>query len=109
MGAYSWNDWNIEHIGRHDVIPAEARHVVEHALPPYPEFIGDGKWRVRGRTAHGRWLQVIYVHPDDADIDPDSLAPPDLLSYSDGRAQVVCVIHARELTAEEKRQTRKRG
>jgi len=52
---------------------------------------------------------VIYIYPDDADVDPDSLSPADLLAYSDGMAQVVYVIHARELTDTEKRRERKRG
>jgi len=81
---------------------------VEHAKPPFPEHIGGGKWLVRGQTHAGRWLQVIFTYPDDDDVDPDSLAPDDLLAYSDGDAKVVYVIHARQLSDEEKRRTRKR-
>jgi len=109
MRAYSWNDWNLRHVGRHNVTPAEARYVADYARSPHPEYVGDGKWHVRGKTSAGRWLQVIYVCPDDAEVDPDSLSPADLLAFSDGRAQVVYVIHARELTEAEKRQARKRG
>jgi len=54
-------------------------------------------------------LQVIFVYPDDEDVDLDSLGPHDLIAYSDGTAQVVYVIHARDLTDAEKRATRKRG
>jgi hypothetical protein len=109
MRVFAWNSQNVEHIGKHDVDPDEARYVVEHARPPFPEHHGDGKWLVRGRTSSGRWLQVIFVYPDDADVDPDSLDPHDLIAYSDGTAQVVYVIHARNLTDAEKRATRKRG
>src|SRR6185437_2088639 len=101
--------WNVEHIARHGVDPAEAEYVVKHARRPFPESIGDSKWLVRGRSRDGRWLQVIYVYPDDADVDPDSLSAADLLSYSDGRATVLYVIHAMELREPEKRRTRKRG
>jgi hypothetical protein len=52
---------------------------------------------------------VIYVYPDDSDVNPDSLSPADLLLFGDGRAQAVRVIHARELTDAEKRQSRRRG
>ena len=55
--------------------------------PPLPRREGDGKYRVRGRTGAGRWLQVIYV-----------FSPPG----------VVYVIHARPLTGAEKQQERKR-
>jgi hypothetical protein len=109
MRVFSWTASNIAHIAEHDVMPSEARYVVDHPPKPYPEFVGGGKWRVRARTAAGRWLQVIYVYPDDSDVDPDSLSPADLLAFSDGHAQVVSVVHARELTHAEKRQTRKRG
>lgn len=84
--AFRWNDWNREHIARHGVSEAEAEHVVNHAVTPYPERIGGGKWRVRGQTAHGRYLQVIFVIEDD----------------------VYYVIHARGLTEPEKRRLRRR-
>jgi len=83
--------------------------VIEHARPPFPDYVGEGRWLVRGKTRAGRWLQVVYVYPDDTDVDPDSLALADLLDYADGRARVARVIHARELTDGEKRRTRKRG
>lgn len=85
--AFRWNDWNRQHIAIHGVSPDEAESVVDHAQPPYPEPIGDGKWRVRGQTSVGRYLQVIFV------FDPDDTA---------------FVIHARGLTDAEKRQLRRR-
>jgi uncharacterized DUF497 family protein len=84
--AFRWNDWNREHIAVHGVAPEEAEFVVNHAAPPHPEQIGDDKWRVRGQTANGRYIQVIFIIEDD--------------SYY--------VIHARGLTDKEKRQLRRR-
>jgi len=46
--AFRWNQWNRDHIATHGVLPEEAEYVINHAAPPYPEKIGDGKWRVRG-------------------------------------------------------------
>jgi hypothetical protein len=84
--AFRWNDWNRDHIAEHGILPEEAEYVVNHAAAPYPEFIGDGKWRVRGQTASGRYLQVIFVIEDGT----------------------YYVIHARGLTDREKRQLRRR-
>jgi len=84
--AFRWNDWNRDHIAVHGVSPQEAEFVINRASPPYPEFIGDGKWRVRGPTAAGRFLQVIFVVEDD----------------------YYYVIHARGLSDREKRQLRRR-
>lgn len=84
--AFRWNDWNLDHIASHGVTQDEAEYVVNHAAPPYPEDIGNGKWRVRGQTAQGRYTQVIFVIEDE-------------LYY---------VIHARGLTDNEKRQLRRR-
>jgi hypothetical protein len=52
---------------------------------------------------------VIYSYPEDDEVDPDSLSPHDLLAHCQGEAQVVYVIHARELNEAERRQSRKRG
>lgn len=84
---YRWNEWNLDHIGEHGVDAAEAEDVVDGAMRPWPEPIGDGKWRVWGQTAEGRYLQVIYI------FDP----PP-----------IVFVVHARALGDREKRQYRRR-
>ena len=84
--AFRWNEWNRDHVAVHGVSPEEAEYVVDHAKRSYPEQIGDGKWRVRGQTAHGRFLQVIFVIEDDC----------------------YYVIHARGLTDKEKRRFRRR-
>lgn len=84
---FRWNDWNVNHIAEHGVSVEEAENVVQHAAAGYPESAGEGKYRVRGQTAQGRYLQVIYI------FDP---------------AAVVYVIHARDLTDREKRALRRR-
>jgi hypothetical protein len=70
------------------VEPSEAEYVVLHARPPYPQKIGDGKWRVWGQSDHGRYLQVISLH--------------------DRGAQTIYIIHARPLTDREMRRRRRR-
>ena len=40
---FRWNDWNRNHIAAHGVLPEEAEYIVNHALRPYPDFIGNGK------------------------------------------------------------------
>jgi hypothetical protein len=87
MHEFRWNEWNRDHIGEHHVIPAETEYVVGHARRPWPELIGDGKWRVWGVTQFGRHLQVVYV------FDPQD---------------VVYVLHARDLKDSEKRKYRRR-
>ena len=109
MRVYSWNEWNVAHIAQHDVRPREAEYVIAHANHSFPASIGQGKWMVRGKTRSGRWLQVIFVYPDDSEIDPDSLTISDLIAFSEGDVQAVYVIHARELTDNEKRAARKIG
>ena len=84
---YRWNEWNVGHISEHGVEPAEAEAVVDGARRPWLRYDGDGKYRVRGKTTTGRWLQVIFI------IDPPG---------------VVYVIHARPLTNRERRNSRRR-
>ena len=83
---FRWNAWNVEHVGKHGVAPAEAEHVVDHATRPYPRYEGHGKYVVRGRAQYGRYVQIIYI------FDPED---------------EVFVIHARPLTDNEKRQLRR--
>jgi hypothetical protein len=86
---FRWIPWNVEHIGKHDVSPREAQYVVENPARGYPARPGDDKRMVRGQTAAGRFLQVIYL------IDEDG---------------TFFVIHARDLTdAEKSRLKRKRS
>lgn len=83
---FRWIEWNVEHIAEHGVSPLEAEQVVRHEQPPWPRRKGLNEYRVRGRTAAGVWLQVVYT------VD------------ADGR---VFVIHGRPLTEAEKRQCRR--
>jgi len=84
---FRWNDWNLNHIAVHGVGNYEAEFVVKRARRPWPECIGDDKWRVWGPTLSGRLLQVIYV------VDPDD---------------TVYVIHTRDLGDVDKRRYRRR-
>jgi uncharacterized DUF497 family protein len=77
---FRWIAWNVEHIAGHNVRADEAEYVVEHPARGYPARPGDDKHLVRGQTAQGRHLQVIYLIDDDG-------------AFS--------VIHARDLTANE--------
>ena len=80
---FRWNEWNVDHIGKHGIRPEEAEVIVRTARRPYPSRRGDNKWLVWGRGIGGRPAQVIYIE------DPD---------------KTVFVIHARPLTDKEKRQ-----
>ena len=85
---FRWNDWNLDHAGKHGVVvPQEVERVVREARPPHPQYMGDGKWIVIGRGIGGRLIQVIYL------VDPDG---------------TIYVIHARPLTDREKRRYRRR-
>ena len=83
---FRWNEWNVEHVVDHGVLPTEAEAVVESACPPFPRKVEDDKWLVWGRGLGGRLLQVVFV------LDADDS---------------VYVIHARPLTDREKRRYRK--
>jgi uncharacterized DUF497 family protein len=84
---FRWNDWNVEHIGRHGVTVEEAEYVVEHPERGSPTASGK-KFLAWGQTAEGRYLLVIYVYSP---------------------VEVIFVIHARDLTDSEKRRLRRRG
>lgn len=84
---FRWNEWNLDHAGKHGVSPQEAQKVVLDARRPYPRDVGNGKRQVVGRGRGGRWIQVIYID------DPD------------GRK---FIIHARPLTDSEKRASRRK-
>jgi uncharacterized DUF497 family protein len=105
---FSWDDWNVEHIGEHGVTRDEAEFVVRHAAPPFPAESADGKSVVWGKSRDGRYLQVIFVHRSEEEIDYESLTLGDLLSLEDNGGPVIYVVHAMDLTAKMKRQYRKR-
>jgi uncharacterized protein len=84
---FRWNEWNVEHIGRHGVTPEEAEAVVRGACPPYPLRREDDKWLVWGPGQGGRLMQVVFVPEQD---------------------DALYIIHARPLTEAEKRRYRRR-
>jgi uncharacterized DUF497 family protein len=84
---FRWIDWNIEHVAKHGIDPAEAEMVVRGARKPFPCQIEDDKLLAVGRGRGGRYLQVIYV------LDPED---------------TVFIIHARPLTDREKQRYRRR-
>jgi hypothetical protein len=97
--SFIWTAKNIQHIAEHGIEPLEAEHVVVNARSPYPQVWGDHKWIVRGQTAAGRFIQVIFIlESDAADIDYEDL---DLLGL-DQSADSIYVIHARPLTDAER-------
>jgi len=84
------------------VTPAEAEYIVAHARSPYPEYIGDLKYRVGGQTEHGRYLQVIYVFGVDAeDIDWEDV---DMTLVDMDDPDLFYVVHAMELPKRDRRQ-----
>jgi uncharacterized DUF497 family protein len=84
---FRWNEWNLEHVEKHGVSPAEAEFVVVNATRPYPMSAREGTLLVRGPGWGGRLLQVVYV------VDPED---------------TIYVIHARPLDEGEKRHFRRR-
>ncbi len=107
MMIFAWETWNLEHIATHGVDREEAEKIVRAARPPFPLLQGGGKARVNGPTSTGRWLQVIFVLRDTSTIDFNWIAPEDRLNLADVQA-VHYVIHARDLTERERRDTRKK-
>jgi uncharacterized protein len=97
-----WNKWNIDHIAKHGVRPDEARYILEHAKPPYPQKMGEGKYVVKGQTGQGRYLQVIFIELGDDEVDIELLDLVDRFMFEEGN-EVFYVIHARDLTPREKR------
>lgn len=106
MIVFAWNVTNVGHIGKHDVDIDEAELVIRDAEPPFPMKVEDDKLLVWGKTASGRWLQVVFVFVEDEQIDFDEFNLQELVEIDDG-ADIVRVIHARELTADEKKRARK--
>jgi len=50
---------------------------------------------------------VIFVRPEDGDVDIGSMGEADLLAFAEGEGSAVRVIHAMELTDDLKRQYRR--
>ena len=93
-----WNDWNVSHIARHGVLPDEAEEVLRAVQQPYPEICPKGKFLVWGQTRAGRYLQVVYIHPPDEEIDYLALSFQDRVRIDAGD-EVGYVMHAPRLGA----------
>ncbi len=74
---------------------------------PDPQPAGDDKLSVWGPTVDGRLLQVVYVELPPERIEIENLTWMDLLKLEEG-AKITYIIHARELTWDEKRIFRRR-
>jgi hypothetical protein len=84
--SYRWNAWNVDHIANHGVSPLEAEYMIDHAVRPWPQDTGEGRFRVFGVGPDGTYLHVGFIY-----------SPPG----------VVYVIHARPMTETEKRRYRR--
>jgi uncharacterized DUF497 family protein len=100
--VFVWRPRNIEHIAKHGVSPQEAKYVVEHASRRYPQRIGEGRYIVRGRTAGGRAIQVIFLVLSDDAVDVELLDLVERMLFEEGN-EVLYVIHARDLSRTESR------
>jgi uncharacterized DUF497 family protein len=58
-----WDDWNVAHIARHDVVAVEVEQVC-HGVPLVSETYA-GRLRVLGLTVSGRMLTVILAPQGD--------------------------------------------
>ena len=103
---FIWHEANIAHIGRHGVEPSEAEEAVLDARPPYPLKHEEDKHLVWGTTETGRHLQVIFVYPEDDEVDWAALDMAARAGLEEGE-DAILVIHARDLTPREKRQWRR--
>jgi len=106
-GRFRWDDWNEEHIRKHGVTRTEAEYVGQHSGPPFPREIGRRKFLVRGKTAAGRYLQVIYVVRSDEEIDYERLTLTDMIELTETSGPILYIIHARDLTRREKAKLRR--
>jgi hypothetical protein len=103
---FSWDQWNTQHVGEHNVGPDEAEEVVRGARRPFPRLMGHDKILVRGATRTGRQLQVIYVLRPVESLDLGQM-PPEVRLIVGEVDTMVYVIHARPLAESERRASRK--
>jgi uncharacterized DUF497 family protein len=102
-----WEPQHVDHIAEHNIKQEEAEYVALHAQSPYPELVGEGKRAVWGQTKAGRFLQVIFVYRSVETIDLEDVPPHWRLELG-AMDEAICIIHARELNAAEKRRLRRR-
>jgi uncharacterized DUF497 family protein len=105
---FSWDEWNIDHVAKHGVPPADAEYVVRHAEPPFPRVLSDDKLIVWGRAEDGSYLQVIFVYRASEEIDYGALTLEELMALSDGdETEVLYIVHAMPLSPKMLRQYRR--
>jgi uncharacterized DUF497 family protein len=105
---FSWDDWNVDHIAKHGVTPADAEHVVRNAEAPFPRALADDKLVVWGQAEDGSYLQVIFVFRALEEIDFGSLTLEQLMSVADGEDRdALYVVHAMPLPPKMLRQYRR--
>ena len=85
----------------------DAEYVVRNAEPPFPEDIGEGKFRVWGRTRSGEYLQVVFAIKELEEIELEQLTLPMLAALWDDDGLFIVIIHAMRMTDEMKRRYRK--
>jgi len=68
-----FNEWNIDHIARHDVTPEEVEEVCQ-GKPAFSATYND-RLRVIGPTRAGRMLTVILAPEDDDTYYPVTARP----------------------------------
>ena len=59
---FLWDDDNEEHLGRHRIDPEEADEVFfnRYIITPNKKKHGPKRYRIDGRTDHGRNLRLIF-------------------------------------------------
>jgi hypothetical protein len=46
----------VDHIGEHGILPYEAEYVIDHAVRPWPQKTGEGRYQVLGLGPDGSYL-----------------------------------------------------
>ena len=75
---------------------------------PDPEYLGAGKYRVRGHTRFGTYVQVVFVHRSTEQLDFEAMSIDEFVRLEKSKGPFAYAIHARELIGREKRQDRRR-
>lgn len=59
---FVWDDDNEHHLGRHHILPEEAEEVFfnRYVITPNMKKYGPQKYRIDGRSNHGRKLRLIF-------------------------------------------------
>jgi uncharacterized DUF497 family protein len=62
LDGFDWDDANVDHILRHNVLPSEVEAAVRGKIVIVPALTIDGenRWRLYGK-AGGRYLVVIFT------------------------------------------------